>query len=34
LSVETTNQIHTLTEAVTMLERRISELERKIPGTP
>lgn len=34
LSVETTNQILTLTEAVTMLERRISELERKITGTP
>ena len=32
LSVETTNQILTLTEAVTVLEKRIAELERNGPG--
>ena len=33
LSVETTNQIQTLTEAVMLLEKRVAELERKCPGT-
>jgi cation diffusion facilitator CzcD-associated flavoprotein CzcO len=32
LSAETTNQILTLTEAVTLLEKRVAELERKCPG--